>query len=294
MNYTSDALKLLEAIRLSPDEDVPCLMLADELEANGDPARAELIRVQIAAANGDDPVRAELVRRAIEICRDNRARWEHVGCPLCHGSRKRLRFKVCGDEPPKLWPLDETVSHRAQLLDLEQVDCECVAYSYHTDVGGLSTPMQGADGRFAAAARTVEYVRGMKCVHCNERELWALHAKDVDQTAGGSHRREWWEPTEWAKRVCRHHPDVMMFWLEDKQSNRTYHEDSRRPCHVWWRESNGPILHQLPNPVFDKLLDRHKAFVIPRRRITCDTFDTAYEARLALARTAMLWVRLHL
>ena len=41
---------LLRAIRDMPDEDTPRLMYADFLQEEGDPARAELIRVQVERA----------------------------------------------------------------------------------------------------------------------------------------------------------------------------------------------------------------------------------------------------
>ncbi len=43
---------LLRAVCENPDEDTPRLVFADWLQENGDEARAEFIRVQIALARG--------------------------------------------------------------------------------------------------------------------------------------------------------------------------------------------------------------------------------------------------
>jgi uncharacterized protein (TIGR02996 family) len=46
----SDELALLKAIKADLNEDLPRLVLADWLEEHGEPARAEFIRLQVAAA----------------------------------------------------------------------------------------------------------------------------------------------------------------------------------------------------------------------------------------------------
>src|SRR5687767_2099915 len=60
----SDAHALLAAIRAAPDDDAPRLVYADWLDENGQPARAEFIRVQCELARRESP---ELRRREAEL-----------------------------------------------------------------------------------------------------------------------------------------------------------------------------------------------------------------------------------
>jgi uncharacterized protein (TIGR02996 family) len=65
------------AIRDNPFDDVTRLVFADWLDENGQPARAELIRVQVEhdRLGAADPARAELDRRAREILAEHEAAW---------------------------------------------------------------------------------------------------------------------------------------------------------------------------------------------------------------------------
>src|SRR5215216_6655639 len=79
---------LLAAIIAHPDEDTPRLMYADWLDENGDPARAEFIRLQCAAAerehtafvNHDDPDGRRMSALQVQM----QARWL-AEMPLIHG-----------------------------------------------------------------------------------------------------------------------------------------------------------------------------------------------------------------
>src|SRR5262245_56029773 len=74
----SDEKALLAAIWEHPHEDTPRLMYADWLQENGQPERAEFIRVQIELAQLDaswDDLPPALVRREQELWKKWRARW---------------------------------------------------------------------------------------------------------------------------------------------------------------------------------------------------------------------------
>src|SRR5207253_1417696 len=84
----ADHRLLLRAVTDQPDEDVPRLVYADWLEENGDPGRAEFIRLDVRHAQRlrDGPVPAgdpEEVRRW-ELERAFGARWL-AECPAVHG-----------------------------------------------------------------------------------------------------------------------------------------------------------------------------------------------------------------
>jgi uncharacterized protein (TIGR02996 family) len=67
----------VQAICEAPDDDTPRLISADWLEENGQPERAEFIRVQCRLGRMDegDPGRPALLQREQALLRKNRARW---------------------------------------------------------------------------------------------------------------------------------------------------------------------------------------------------------------------------
>jgi uncharacterized protein (TIGR02996 family) len=67
----------MRSIIEAPDDDTPRLAYADWLEENGEPARAEFIRVQcrLAAIDEDEPERRELQRREYELLADHGGEW---------------------------------------------------------------------------------------------------------------------------------------------------------------------------------------------------------------------------
>ena len=67
----------MRAIRAAPDDDAPRLVYADWLEENGDPMRAEFIRVQCTRARlpADDPAAEELNARSYALLVDNWEAW---------------------------------------------------------------------------------------------------------------------------------------------------------------------------------------------------------------------------
>ncbi len=81
----SDEAALLAAILAHPDEDTPRLMFADWLEENGQPERAEFIRIQCAP---DADEAAE--ERAAELENRNRSKWL-AGLPQFPGARWEFR-----------------------------------------------------------------------------------------------------------------------------------------------------------------------------------------------------------
>src|SRR5262249_30462797 len=67
----------LEDILAAPDDDVPRLICADWLEDNGDPARAEFIRLQIdlSRMNANEPRHASVKERERELLNEHEGRW---------------------------------------------------------------------------------------------------------------------------------------------------------------------------------------------------------------------------
>ena len=66
----------LNAVYANPDDNNVRLVFADWLDENGDPDRAEFIRLQIEAErSGDDPRTTNLRRRAARLLAANRRTW---------------------------------------------------------------------------------------------------------------------------------------------------------------------------------------------------------------------------
>jgi uncharacterized protein (TIGR02996 family) len=84
---TNDGDALFRVVCEQPWEDTPRLMLADWLEENDEPLRAEFIRVQIEAAKEtSESRRRALVARASALHQESRGRWTH-GSPTGPGVR---------------------------------------------------------------------------------------------------------------------------------------------------------------------------------------------------------------
>jgi uncharacterized protein (TIGR02996 family) len=81
----SDESALLAAIVTHPDEDTPRLMYADWLQENGQPDRAEFIRLQCAVGADE-----EAEERAFELEDRNRGKWL-AGLPQFAGARWEFR-----------------------------------------------------------------------------------------------------------------------------------------------------------------------------------------------------------
>src|SRR5262245_25117887 len=73
----SDARALLKAIQADPDDELPRLALADWLDDNDDPQRAEFVRVQCELARGtaDRFRRAHLQERERQLLFENGVYW---------------------------------------------------------------------------------------------------------------------------------------------------------------------------------------------------------------------------
>src|SRR5215471_9295778 len=72
---------LLRTIREAPDDDTARLVYADFVEEEGDSARSEFIRVQVALGRlaEDDPARSALKAREHELLAENESHW--LGVP---------------------------------------------------------------------------------------------------------------------------------------------------------------------------------------------------------------------
>lgn len=85
---------LLAAIAANCDDDAPRLIYADWLEENGQPERAELIRVQCESARlpTGSPRQQELVARANQLLKANVRQWTADFKPICTGERFHRGF----------------------------------------------------------------------------------------------------------------------------------------------------------------------------------------------------------
>ncbi|MCE9562988.1 MAG: TIGR02996 domain-containing protein [Planctomycetes bacterium] len=83
---------LLRTIRETPEDDTVRLVYADLVEEEGDPARGEFIRVQVALANTSetDPARRPLEEREHELLAENESRW--LGVPPDSDGLTRWQF----------------------------------------------------------------------------------------------------------------------------------------------------------------------------------------------------------
>jgi uncharacterized protein (TIGR02996 family) len=89
----------LQDICENPDDDLPRLVYADWLEDNGDPDRAEFIRVQVRRARlGEDPAAGPLVRRAAGLLQEH---WDEWVRPLARLLAKPREGWLRGDYHPE-------------------------------------------------------------------------------------------------------------------------------------------------------------------------------------------------
>src|SRR5262245_11304094 len=93
---TSQDAALLAAVYADPHDDAPRLVYADWLDENGDPERAEFIRVQIALANArdDDPRRPALAKREKQLLKAHGKVWRGSGDPWLRGAGFERGFLV--------------------------------------------------------------------------------------------------------------------------------------------------------------------------------------------------------
>jgi uncharacterized protein (TIGR02996 family) len=113
----STAEAFLRDIRERPEDDTPRLVFADWLEDNGDPRRAEFIRLQCRlAALGEDAVAPELLDRQWELLAVYQPRWQPEerlrDCTFRRGFLARAVVDAsvlleCGDELFRSFPLEE-------------------------------------------------------------------------------------------------------------------------------------------------------------------------------------------
>lgn len=91
----STEVALLAAIRSAPDDDLPRFVYADWLEENGDPDRAEFIRVQIELARQQqDDLRSHLPEgREAELLERNAARWREPVAGWLHIHPFQVRYR---------------------------------------------------------------------------------------------------------------------------------------------------------------------------------------------------------
>jgi uncharacterized protein (TIGR02996 family) len=145
----------------------------------------------------------------------------------------------------------------------------------NTHVSGEGSPMLPVK---------VEYVRGMKRVHCRAEDVWRKWT-----SIGDSPKVETWEPTEWALAVCRHHPDVVEVWVSDREPSIG---NGFSVGHFGWCTAGGlgggfekarvpdPLIAMMGCELSEKGLWRWSR--------------TASAARAALASTVVRWVHSHL
>ena len=213
----SDTLAaLLEAIRADPDDDTVRLALADWYEENGDPARAEFIRVQVELARVGmrectnawctrfnkrvpmdwcvkclewNDVRQPLQARSDALRAEHEARWRRGGkCPECHGA-KRMLAACTADEV-------EYEKRTGRRFFPPMIDCPTCR-----GTGWERWWLAGVGIAFSWHHR-VHWERGFPVqVDANLRDIM-----DADGN-----------PTEWALAVVRGEPGLRRLWPVDKK-----------------------------------------------------------------------------
>src|SRR5262249_49346848 len=102
----SERAALTAAVAAEPDDDLPRLVFSDWLEENGEPDRAEFIRVGLERVRLDrhDPRRDELRHREQELVRSHEKEWveahgltPHRFREYIRGFAERLSFDSCAD-----------------------------------------------------------------------------------------------------------------------------------------------------------------------------------------------------
>jgi uncharacterized protein (TIGR02996 family) len=125
----------LHAIIEAPDDDSPRLVYADWLEDNGDPARAEFIRVQcrLAALDEDDPERLALQAREYDLLADHWGAW---AAPLI-GRVRRWQFRRGFVEQIKAEP-GQFLKEAKRLLDFAPIRELNIKYPTADEVRALA------------------------------------------------------------------------------------------------------------------------------------------------------------
>lgn len=90
-----NAKELLREVGEAPDDDGRRLRLADWYARNGEPERAEFIRLQVEEKRFGPRTPAELLARARVLLKAHEGRWRIVGCPECGSDRKSKRSGTC-------------------------------------------------------------------------------------------------------------------------------------------------------------------------------------------------------
>lgn len=325
-----DGTALLAAIAAHPDEDTPRLMLADELEATGDGARAELIRVQCELARRGPPrkklngecvtvrrgeihfnvygaasVRAEPGERVdvLNATGTRRQRKIFPGVLITKGGNRTAFFTGMLDEHSVEDPADELRARESALLLAHEARWRAAGPCPRCDgrkvlslVGYNPCPAGTGDRGGLTARRTrrddepqrselpyreeyrhrVDYVRGMKRVLCELRDVCVLPA--------GNLRPISLTPTPWALAVCRHHPDLLELWITDLEPSEecgfwAWHRDDRAP------PGERTIYQYIEGFVREEFG--------PDCRSAAKLFATEEAARVQLARAAARFVRAH-
>jgi uncharacterized protein (TIGR02996 family) len=260
VTHTDDALALLRACALFPDDDTPRLMLADALDEAGDGARAELIRVQCELArlptgrklchhpDYTRPVKGYsrgLTTQPYE-CKQT--------CPLCRHAHCAARESALLRDHAAGWR-GRTVTWRRGFV--ERIDCTL------------------AD----CAERSGEH-----CTECGN-----LYSTIDCRTCQTVKRHVEWRPTALARAWLTAAPERAMvreLWATD----RVPYFNGKGWC--WYdagrgsQSENVPETANVPTPVWE-LLSRVSGVKSYRWK----WWDTADAARTALARGLCAWAR---
>lgn len=260
----TDVDLLLKAIRDAPAEDTPRLAWSDAIEET-DPARAELIRVQVELGRWCPDtvatVRAHvrkhgpgesLVGREQQLILENRDRWRR------------------GTTPD---PFDGGLTGCVRMG-------HWISGRTHLEPAG-----QDADGHAVVREVGISFDRGTRRVHCaaatvstwlewsNGSAGWAVLPVDTG-------------PSNWIRQVLYHHPDVTDVYMEPIVP----YSRGRAPgtATVWWIGPGDPRCNVWA-PLFPHLVEPTTVFDDPDERvIEYPNYDTALTH---LGRACARWVR---
>jgi uncharacterized protein (TIGR02996 family) len=139
----SDELALLTAIIANPDEDTPRLMFADWLQENGQPERAEFIRVQIEIARlperhlkpkDERPPDNERLSRFRELFAAHQEEWlRPLGVKIPRATFRRGFVEELRVTPAELLKIGDAVLRREMLSSIEVIPLADDTEDIHED-----------------------------------------------------------------------------------------------------------------------------------------------------------------
>lgn len=299
---TDTEAALLAAIAKNPDEDDPRLRYSDWLEENGNPERAEFIRVQCELSRYNTCPFTPMNTADLRHPRSNERHMyecppkvkEPCGwCPVCKNKERenallaehrrewlRVRCSECGGSGTYVWPSEDGGSPVMK----------CPACDGSRDIGRLAQLMRPGDSRSKDPYHfPTTFSRGFPLsVTARLADVFERprYNPGHDTEAHGP-----WQPTVLALRWVRHHPTIRRVILSD--FTPLHHTGSLRAGYGYVGGEHGPTTpYALPNILLWEVgwdgsepTDHSHGYLV---------WKTAQEVKDRVAKTAADVIRTHL